>query len=132
MTTLSLPRKVLLAARIWALALFVVITTRLMPLPRLVALLSSRSPRGTLELAPRRLGSIVGRTLTVAGRPPRCLIAALVAYRLNRAEGHLVQLVIGLPLKPSDKDAHAWLELAGVDVGPPPGRLGHVELARYP
>ena len=30
------------------------------------------------------------------------------------------------------KDAHAWVELAGVDVGPPPGRNGHVELARYP
>ena len=69
--------------------------------------------------------------MTVRGTPPRCLIAALVAFRLDRAEGHLVEIVIGLPMQPVDKDAHAWLEIDGHDVGPPPGRYGHVELARY-
>lgn len=40
-------------------------------------------------------------------------------------------LVIGLPEEPVDERAHAWVELEGRDVGPPPGRGNHVELARY-
>jgi hypothetical protein len=55
----------------------------------------------------------------------------MVLYRLLREQGDDVQLVIGLPLEPRDKDAHAWVEMDGHDVGPPPGRGKHVELARY-
>jgi hypothetical protein len=40
--------------------------------------------------------------------------------------------VIGLPSSPTDKDAHAWVEVRGIDIGPAPGRLGHAELVRYP
>jgi hypothetical protein len=123
--------KVQLATRIWGLALYVHLTTRTRPLPEVVASLAGRSPRRPYGLGPIRLGSIVTRALTIGGRPPRCVIAALVAFRLNRSEGHPVELVIGLPQHPTDKDAHAWLEMAGRDVGPPPGRLGHLELARY-
>ena len=53
-------------------------------------------------------------------------------YRLLRRQGDPAELVIGLPASPRDKDAHAWVELDGRDVGPFPGRNGHVELARYP
>ena len=52
-------------------------------------------------------------------------------FRLLRAQGEEPELVIGLPLEPRDRDAHAWIELAGRDVGPPPGKGRHVELARY-
>jgi hypothetical protein len=65
------------------------------------------------------------------GYHPRCLTAALVLYRLLREQGESAELVVGLPREPLDKTAHAWIEVDGVDVGPPPGRQGHEELARY-
>ena len=37
-----------------------------------------------------------------------------------------------LPGEARDQTAHAWVELNGRDVGPPPGRNGHAELARFP
>ena len=52
-------------------------------------------------------------------------------YRLLREQGDEPELVIGLPQTAADKDAHAWVELDGVDVGPPPGRGTHEELARF-
>jgi hypothetical protein len=54
-----------------------------------------------------------------------------VLYRLLRSRGEPAELVIGLPREPKDKDAHAWVELDGRDVGPPPGKAGHEQLARY-
>ena len=58
-------------------------------------------------------------------------MSALVLYRLLREQGDEPELVIGLPQTAADKDAHAWVELGGVDVGPPPGRGTHEELARF-
>jgi hypothetical protein len=46
-------------------------------------------------------------------------------------QGQSAEVVIGLPQEPLDNKAHAWVEIDGVDVGPPPGRQGHEELARY-
>jgi len=40
-------------------------------------------------------------------------------------------VVIGLPQQPMSEAAHAWVEVAGIDVGPPPGRVNHLEIARY-
>jgi len=54
-----------------------------------------------------------------------------VLYRLLREQGDAAELVIGLPKNPADKSAHAWVELDGVDVGPPPGRNGHEQMARF-
>ena len=79
-------------------------------------------------------------TSTAAHSPPARLaadpvavaalaIAAIAAATL--AGAWFFQLVIGLPHTPADKDAHAWVELAGTDVGPPPGRASHEELARF-
>jgi hypothetical protein len=67
----------------------------------------------------------------VGSHPPRCLSAALVLYDILRAADEPAELVIGLPESPTTKDAHAWIEIDGVDVGPPPGRGSHRELARY-
>jgi hypothetical protein len=58
-------------------------------------------------------------------------VNALVLFRLLREQGDAAELVIGLPENPGGKDAHAWVELEGVDVGPPPGRSGHDEMARF-
>jgi hypothetical protein len=129
---MSLVRKVELALRIWWLALSLRVRTRLTPLPRVIAEIGAvDETRRRYPMNPVSLGRVVVRVLTVAGRPPRCLISAMVAFRLLRLEGRSVELVIGLPNAPTDKDAHAWLELEGVDIGPPPGRHGHVELTRY-
>ena len=51
-------------------------------------------------------------------------------FRLLREQGDDVELVIGLPEEAADERAHAWVELHGRDVGPPPGRAGHEEMAR--
>jgi hypothetical protein len=69
--------------------------------------------------------------LRVGPRRARCLVAALVLFRLLREQGEPAELVIGMPRTPNSEDAHAWVEVGDVDVGPPPGRRGHLELARY-
>jgi hypothetical protein len=77
------------------------------------------------------LGTAVNRALRYVSRDPTCLWRSLVLFRLLRAQGDPAVLVIGLPDRPVDERAHAWVELEGRDVGPPPGRGEHVELARY-
>ena len=100
------------------------------PLPDLVSSLGTSAPDRT-HLPPVRLGRAVQRALTVGNHQPRCLIASLVLFDLLRARDERAELVIGLPESPQTKDAHAWIEIDGVDVGPPPGRGTHRELARY-
>jgi hypothetical protein len=122
-----------IALALRALWLFGVVRSRLRSddLPTVVASLGRvqrvRRPRAR----PRRLGTIVGRTLSIGPYQARCLHTSLVLYRLLREQGDRAELVIGLEPNPRDKDAHAWIEVDGRDVGPPPGRGGHSELARY-
>jgi hypothetical protein len=80
---------------------------------------------------PRRLSRAVDRILRIGRRQPTCLVSSLVLFKLLREQGDPAEIVIGLPDSPADKDAHAWVELDGVDVGPPPGRSGHAEMARF-
>ena len=128
---LSLRAKTGLALRIWVLLARVVVGLRREPLPALAARLG-RAPRVRGDrLAPESLSRAVDRSLRVGEHRPRCLVNALVLYRLLREQGDDAELVVGLPARPVDKDAHAWVELEGVDVGPPPGRGGHEELARF-
>jgi hypothetical protein len=127
---LSLAGKTGLALRIWSLYPRVVVALRREQLPAYVARLgAARSGRGALS--PARLSRAVDRSLRLGSRQPRCLVSALVLYRLLREQGDDAELVIGLPETAADKDAHAWVELGGVDVGPPPGKGTHQELARF-
>jgi len=123
--------KLHLAVLILATSVRVGVGMHRLPLPQLVERLG-RPPRRTRELPPPRpLGRTVHRLL---GGPPiraRCLINALVHYRLLRLAGQPSELVIGMAARPRDKDAHAWIEIDGHDVGPPPGRMGLTELVRY-
>jgi len=128
---LSLRAKAGLAVRIWVLLARVLVGLRREPLPALVARLGRAPAQPGQRFAPDRLSRAVDRSLRVGGRRPRCLVNALVLYRLLREQGDDAELVVGLPARPVDKDAHAWVELGGVDVGPPPGRSGHEELARF-
>ena len=128
---LSVGDRVLLACRVWALAAGVTLGLRREPLPDLVRTYSrppSRSPR---RLPPWMLARAVDRALRVGHIRPRCLVNSLVLYRLLREQGDDAELVIGLPGDARDHRAHAWVELDGRDVGPPPGRSGHETLARF-
>ena len=129
--SLSPTEKLRVALRV--LTSFVVVERglRRRPLPDLVRRLSGPPAERANRLQPRRLGVIVYRTLHVGPLRARCLVNALVLYRLLRRQGDPAHLVIGLPDQPKSKDAHAWVELGGVDVGPPPGRGMHQELARF-
>jgi hypothetical protein len=102
------------------------------PLPELVRDLARPAASAPATPNPARLARAVDRALRVRGRRPRCLINALVLFRLLRRAGADAVLVIGLLPEAPDHEAHAWVELDGRDVGPPPGRGRHVAMARYP
>ena len=123
--------KVSLALRIWLTFLLVKTGLRRRPLPELVTRLGKPGRTRFYGVPAPRLGIIVARVLRLGRRRARCLTSSLVLYRLLRYQGLPAELVIGLPQRPRDRQAHAWVEVRGVDVGPPPGRSGHVELARY-
>jgi hypothetical protein len=127
----SQPRKAALVLRSWFWFATVWLRLRRRPIPSVVAELSEVERSPVVPVAPRRLGRIVARSLSLGPWRARCLFTAIVLFRLLRTQGDDPELVIGLPLEPRDKDAHAWVELGGYDVGPPPGRGRHVELARY-
>jgi hypothetical protein len=128
---LPLRAKAALALRIWALLARVLVGLRRQPLPAFVARFGKPgAPRRDRHSA-AKLSHAVDRSLRIGSRRPRCLVNALVLYRLLREQDDDAELVIGLPARPTDKDAHAWVELGGVDVGPPPGQSGHDELARF-
>ena len=100
-------------------------------LPDVIARLARVERVRPARAGPVRTGLIVSRTLRIGRHQARCLYTSLVLFRLLREAGVDADIVIGLPREPKDKDAHAWIEIAGRDVGPPPGRTQHVELARY-
>jgi Transglutaminase-like superfamily len=127
---LSRRAKAALALRIWRLYPRVVLGLRREQLPAFVARLGQPGRRRPPH-SPARLSRAVDGSLRLGRRRPRCLVSSLVLYRLLREQGDAAELVIGLPQTPADKDAHAWVELAGTDVGPPPGRGPHQELARF-
>jgi hypothetical protein len=127
---LSLPAKVSLLWEVWRTALRVQLALRRHDLPRVaseIPVTTSRRP-----LPPALLGRAISRGLRVGRWRPRCLIRSLVLYQLLREQGDSAELVIGLTEQANSPDAHAWVELGGLDVGPWPGRGMHVELARYP
>ena len=129
---LSAPTKVWLLCRTWYWFVAVHLLLRVDTLPHVVERLRpSKIERPVSQINPRRLGRIVARALRIRGKQARCLIGALVLYRLLLEEGMTPELVIGLPADARDHLAHAWIEIDRIDVGPPPGRFGHTDIARY-
>ena len=129
--TLSGWQKAGLAAHAWLSLLHVHLLLRRVPLPEAVQRLSCDDRAWWPPLQPRRLSRIIHRSLRVGAWQPRCLIGALVLFRLLRAQGVDAELAIGLPDDAETHAAHAWIEVDGVDVGPPPGKGDHEALARY-
>ena len=126
-----MPEKARLALRVWRSYLRVRSRLRRRPLPDFVAQLGEPGRKARERHPPARLSRAVNRALRIGERRPTCLVNALVLFRLLREQGDPAELVIGLPRNAVDKDAHAWVELEGADVGPPPGRSGHAEMARF-
>jgi Transglutaminase-like superfamily len=102
------------------------------PLPAAVALAGSVPKSPVARWPVQRLSRAVDRCLLVGPLRARCLVRAMVLYRLLRRQGLSPQVVIGLQADATGPDAHAWVEIDGHDVGPYPGRSGHDELVRYP
>jgi transglutaminase superfamily protein len=127
----ALGRKASLFVRIWTWFAILTVRLRSRQLPDLVRELSVQAPPARSPIPPRRLGRAVWRALSIAGYRPRCLTASLVLYRLLSENGQSADLVLGLPVEAPNNKAHAWVEIDGTDVGPPPGKAGHEELARY-
>jgi hypothetical protein len=132
--------KLRLLGRIWATAVAVVMGLRRERLPALIARLGApatsaadaRSAEAHPPLPPALLSRAVSRGLRLGPWQPRCLVRALVLYRLLRAQGEESVLVIGLDAVRPTTEAHAWVELDGRDIGPVPGAFGHRALVRYP
>lgn len=122
--------KVRLLAVVWLTAARVVVALRGAPLPAVVDRLGAAD--GRARRPPALLSRAVSRGLRVGPWVPRCLVRSLVLYRLLRAQGDEAVLAIGLHDERPSRDAHAWVELGGRDIGPDPGAAGHVPLARYP
>ena len=101
------------------------------PLPALVGRLGQPGRRAPRQFSSAFLSRAVNRSLHLGNRRPTCLASSLVLFRLLHEQGDEAELVIGLPAAAATKDAHAWVEINGVDVGPPPGRGSHEVLARY-
>jgi hypothetical protein len=128
---LSPPAKLRLAVHIWAVFTRVRLGVHRTPMPAFVAGLGEvREPRSR-PIDARLLSRAVDRCLRVGRARPRCIYNALVLYRLLHEQGDDAVLVIGLTPAAANEEAHAWVELAGHDVGPPPGRHGHEPLARF-
>lgn len=129
---MTLWRRARLAVKIWTRYLEVQrLLRRRLGLPVIVATLKEGPSRPAAYQDPRQLGRSVARALKIGSAQPRCLTMALVHYSLLLDKGLPAELVIGLPASPTSPEAHAWIELDGVDIGPPPGRHGHHEMARY-
>jgi hypothetical protein len=128
--TLSIREKFELAVRVWTTFVAVELRLRREPLPDLVSRLCQHN-QSDRRYSPARLSRAVWRSLRVGKYRPKCLVNSLVLFHLLCSQGDKPQLVIGLPDEPQEHFAHAWVEIDGVDVGPPPGRSGHLELARF-
>lgn len=126
--SLSLVRKTVLAARIVILGAIAERKLDRRPLPELVASWATPSGRPQGRISPYGLGRVVARVL---GDRRRCVVQSLVLHRLLVAQGDRPELIVGIPGAAENHNAHAWVELDGVEVGPPPGSSGHLEMARF-
>jgi hypothetical protein len=130
MPSLPTQDKVKLALRVWRTYVRVRRRLRSTDLPTAVSRLGAAHPT-VRRYPPGNLSRAVDRALAPIPGDPTCLVRSLVLFRLLREQGDAAEVVIGLPEKPTSQAAHAWVELAGRDVGPPPGRAGHSQMVRY-
>jgi hypothetical protein len=126
-----LTNRAALAARIWYWYFRIRLRLRKRDLVHVVESLGRPGRAAPCPIEPRRLGRIVDRSLPFRLSRATCLARSLILYRLLRGQGLEPQLVIGLRHRSTTHEAHAWIEVDGKDVGPPPGGRHFVPLARY-
>ncbi|MEO6715437.1 MAG: lasso peptide biosynthesis B2 protein [Mycobacteriales bacterium] len=131
---LGVAAKTALVIRSWTMFLAVRRDLARYPLAEVVtrSMAPVAAPADGAAYHPAQLSRAVGKALGAGGDSVRCIHRALVLQRLLARQSMLTELVIGLKPNAPDHKAHAWVELSGRDIGPAPGRSGHVELARYP
>lgn len=127
---LSWRARIALLVRVWSAAVRIHLRLRRSTVAEVVQALDVPGTQRKVPIALLNRG--VSRGLRVGRRQPRCLLRSLVLFHLLRQQQDLPELVIGLKDGAVSSDAHAWVELAGVDVGPLPGSRGYVAMARYP
>lgn len=128
---MSLAAKAQLVLRVWGCYLRVRTGMAGTPFPQFVAALGRPARPAPRRYPPRILSRAVARSLTLGRFGPTCLVNTLVLYRLLREQEDPAEIVIGLPPDAVTHRAHAWVELDGQDLGPAPGRSGHVPMARF-
>lgn len=130
----KLTRRVASRAEIVARILLAFVRVRLsltrVPLPEIVERLRDAPVRRRARHHPVRIGRLVVALLRVGPYRARCLVTSLVLFRVLREQGYRPEVVIGIPDEADSPLAHAWVEVEGHDVGPPPGRGMHRELLR--
>lgn len=124
-------RKISFATRVWVTAARVQWEMRRRPLPEIVRRLGKVEETSVLPWGPIHMGEIIARLLTVGPWTARCITLSLVHYHFLAERGLRPSLVIGLPDEPTSQDAHAWVEVGGRDMGPPPGRGRNEPMAKY-
>lgn len=127
----TLREKCALALRVYRAFLRVAPRVHRRPLPGLVATLGAAPESLTPPVPAARVSRAVDRCLVFSRIRPRCITLSLVMYRLLVEQGERPELVIGLEPDAPGHRAHAWVELDGRDVGPPPGRGVHEPMGRF-
>jgi hypothetical protein len=124
-------RKIALGARIWYWYVRVRLRLRRHRLPAVIDWLGRQPPVAAAAPSPSSTGRRVARALSLPLSGAQCLSKSLVLLRFLHGQGLEPELVIGLPHSTLEPEAHAWIEVDGRDVGPPPGSTGCRPLARY-
>ena len=119
------PGEWLLAGQAWGLLLLVDLGLRLLPYPRLLALLY-RSSGGRSQAAPGVATAQIARTHTAVERarhchlyPMTCLRRSLAWQWLLARRGVTAELKLGARKENGQLQAHAWLEYQGRPLAEP-------------
>jgi hypothetical protein len=109
-----------------AIAGLIRVAVRLLPLPRIAALLA-RLPRTRRTSSPGECASAAADAVPRVAHPT-CLYTALTAFALLARRGYAPSLLIGAA-RVGGFDAHAWVIVAGAPVIP--GRRDYTPLWSY-
>ncbi len=108
-------RGLAIRAEAHAIAAVIRLALRLLPLPRIVALLA-RLPRAHSCVSTTECVSAAADAASHAAHPT-CFFTALTAFALLARRGHAPRFLIGAAHDPGF-DAHAWVTVRGVPVIP--------------
>ena len=125
-----------LALRIACMTIVARLLIRLLPLPRLMALLDTQAPRPPRSpMAPAALVELTQALLRLSWprRHRQCMARSLTAFYFLRRWGHPVRLYVGVAKREGALTGHCWLELGGAPLAEPMDpRLAFTTVAAFP